>query len=298
MSVNYEYYKIFYYAAKYKNFTRAAAALGSNQPNVTRMMKLLEAELNCKLFVRETRGIALTEEGKHLYAYVKDAVVHLEYAQEELSVQMPDMGTVAIGVTETALHLFLMEALHKFKEAHPKVSMKIQNHNTPEILKNLASGSMDFAVLTTPFRLQKTFASSELLTFQEILAGGSQYEKLGAGKWRIKQLKNYPWVGLSKGTATYELYKEFFQQHQMDLELDMEAATSDLLIPLIQNNFGIGFVPEMLAHPLLSEKKLVRIPLECRLPERKICLVFDKGRGRSVISAKLQKYLKEYTEQF
>ncbi len=45
MDINFEYYKIFYYVAKYKNITRAAAALGSNQPNVTRVMKLLEEGL-------------------------------------------------------------------------------------------------------------------------------------------------------------------------------------------------------------------------------------------------------------
>lgn len=63
MDINFEYYKIFYYVAKYGNITKAAAALGSNQPNVTRIMKLLEAQLNCRLFVREPRGISLTEEG-------------------------------------------------------------------------------------------------------------------------------------------------------------------------------------------------------------------------------------------
>jgi len=135
MSINYEYYKIFYYAAKYKNITKAAAALGSNQPNVTRIMKLLEAELSCKLFVREARGIALTEEGKRLYEHVKGAVIQLEHAQEELSVQMSDnMGTVEIGATETSLHLFLLDALRCFKEAYPKVRMKIHNfHNIHQV---------------------------------------------------------------------------------------------------------------------------------------------------------------------
>ena len=38
MDVNFEYYKVFYYVAKYKNFTKAAHALGSGQPNVTRAM--------------------------------------------------------------------------------------------------------------------------------------------------------------------------------------------------------------------------------------------------------------------
>ena len=67
MDINLEYYKIFYYVAKYRNMTKAAAALGSNQPNVTRIMKLLESQLNCRLFIREARGISLTREGEQLF---------------------------------------------------------------------------------------------------------------------------------------------------------------------------------------------------------------------------------------
>ena len=32
MDVNFEYYKVFYYVAKYQNFTKAAKVLGSSQP--------------------------------------------------------------------------------------------------------------------------------------------------------------------------------------------------------------------------------------------------------------------------
>lgn len=293
MDVNFEYYKIFYYVAKYRNITRAAAAMGSNQPNVTRIMKLLEAELNCKLFVREARGISLTEEGERLFAHVDIAVRQLQNAQEELSAQTTDgAGTVEIGATESALHIFLLDALHSFKEEYPRARIKIHNHTTPEILKNLAYGRLDFAVLTTPFTLQKSFVSMDLIAFFEILAAGRQFEKLSRRKWALKELRQYPWVGLGNGTATYEFYKMFLLRHNADIELDIEAASSDLLIPLIKNNFGIGFVPEMMARPLLQEQLLVQVPLKCRLPERKICLVFDKGRGRNVIALELQKYLK------
>ena len=34
MDVNFEYYKIFYYVAKYHNFTKAAQALNNSQPNI------------------------------------------------------------------------------------------------------------------------------------------------------------------------------------------------------------------------------------------------------------------------
>ena len=43
MYVDWEYYKIFYFVAKYRNFTKAARVLGSNQPNITHTMNKLEA---------------------------------------------------------------------------------------------------------------------------------------------------------------------------------------------------------------------------------------------------------------
>ena len=41
MNISYDYYKVFYFVAKYKSFTAAAKALINNQPNITRMMKKL-----------------------------------------------------------------------------------------------------------------------------------------------------------------------------------------------------------------------------------------------------------------
>ena len=42
MAVPYDYYRIFYYVAQHKSFTKAAEALGNNQPNITRCMNNLE----------------------------------------------------------------------------------------------------------------------------------------------------------------------------------------------------------------------------------------------------------------
>ncbi len=298
MDINFEYYKIFYYVAKYKNITRAAAALGSNQPNVTRVMKLLEEGLHCKLLVREARGVMLTEEGEKLYAHVEIAFHQLLKAQEEIGFQMLDgTGTVEIGATETALHLFLLDVLRTFKEAYPKVRIKIHNHTTPQILRSLAYGKLDLAVVTKPFEASGQLVSKRLTGFREILVGGAQYEKAGSVPWDLQDLTEYPWVGIGAGTATCELYREYFFRQNVNIEPDTEVATSDLLIPLIRAGMGIGFVPERMAQPYLKKGELVQIPLTCELPKREIGLVYDSGRGKSAAAEELRKYLLDQSEK-
>ena len=292
MDINFEYYKIFYYVGKYGSITKAAAALRSNQPNVTRIMKLLETQLNCRLMVREARGISLTEEGRRLYAHVEVAYRHLTGAQEEIcGLDARRFGTVDIGATETALHLFLLEAMHGFKTEYPAIRIRIHNHTTPETIRQLAAGKQDFAVVTTPFEVPENLRCENVLDFQEVLVGGRQYGDLAKMSPRLRDIKDYPWVGLGRGTATHELYKDFFIRHNVDMELDMEVATSDLMLPLIEKNFGIGFMAKELALPLLKEGRLVQIPLEDELPARSIQIVSDSGRGRSPAADTFYKYL-------
>lgn len=297
MDINFEYYKIFYYVAKYGNITKAAAALGSNQPNVTRVIKLLESQLNCRLFVREPRGVSLTEEGERLYSHVESAYRQLIHAQEEIGGRdLAGGGIIEIGATETALHLFLLDAMRDFKLEYPKIRIKVHNHTTPEILKYIAAGKLDFAVITTPFHVPDSFQCDNVCDFQEILVGGTQYEYLGKGKISLPELRQYPWVGLGRGTATHDLYKDFFIEHHVDMQLDMEVATSDLLLPLIQNNLGIGFVPERLALPLLNKKILVQIPIDCDSPMRSLKLISDKRRGKSTAAETFCRYLMDRRE--
>lgn len=110
MDINFEYYKVFYYVAKYGNFTKAAGVMKNSQPNITRMINSLEHELQCTLFIRTNRGVKLTTEGEKLYNRVSAAMMQFRLAEEELSDHTGiEHGSIAIGVSEIALNLHLLE---------------------------------------------------------------------------------------------------------------------------------------------------------------------------------------------
>ena len=103
MNVNFEYYRIFYYVAKYRNFTKAARVLGNSQPNITRAMNCLEQQIHATLFIRTNRGVQLTSEGEELYNYVSAAMIQIFAAEEAFSENDGLLhGKIAVRTSEKA----------------------------------------------------------------------------------------------------------------------------------------------------------------------------------------------------
>ena len=120
MNITYDYYRVFYYVARCGSFTRAAQALLSNQPNVSKAIQNLENQLGCALFARSHRGVQLTEAGERLYAHARIAFDQLSQAEQELRLDASG-GVINIGASETALHGALLPVLKRFQAGHPQV---------------------------------------------------------------------------------------------------------------------------------------------------------------------------------
>lgn len=292
MDITYDYYRIFYYVAKYKSFTRAASILMNNQPNITRSMNNLEKQLGCTLFVRSNRGITLTPEGKKLYNHVSVAYKQLHLAELELANSNSlESGTITISASETALHGILLTVLKDFHNAYPGIHIHILSHTTPQAIQTVRNGLADFSVVTTPTKTQKPFKETKIKEFHEVLVGSRKYAYLAEEKHHLSDLQKYPMVCLGKDTMTYNYFTEIFLKRNIALNPEVEVATSDQLIPVITHDLGIGFVPDFLLDELIKNEEIFEIPLVETLPPRFICLVEDSGHPLSVAATKLKDML-------
>ena len=293
MYISYDYYKIFYYVAKCGSFTRAADILLNSQPNLTRAVKSLEQELGCALFERSNKGVKLTEAGERLYLHVSTAVEHLQAAEAEISQnQHLYRGMISIGATEIALRCFLLPILNRFSSKYQSVRIKISNISAPQALSILKSNLIDLAIVTTPIELSGELTHRTLQKFSEVAVGGDSYAHLSNGiPLTLKQLSEYPIISLGKQTATYEFYLHEFLQKQIPFYVDIEAATADQILPLVQHNMGIGFVPEAFLEK--KPENCHQIPLADPLPSREICLVKRKKHSLSPPAAELERMILE-----
>lgn len=292
MDINFEYYKIFYYVAKYGNFTKAAGVMKNSQPNITRMINSLEHELQCTLFIRTNRGVKLTTEGEKLYNRVSAAMMQFRLAEEELADHTGiEHGSIAIGVSEIALNLYLLEHLKKFHANYPGVRLKIWNHTTPQAIQAVKTGEVDLAVVTSPVRLENSLRQVCLQTFHEILVAGKTFQALKNQSHSIAILENYPWISMGKNTATHTFYQKIFYQNGLAIEPEIEAATADQILSLVESELGLAFLPEEMVKAGLKKGKIFHVPIKEEIPDRYISLVYDPKYPMSTAAYKFKKRL-------
>lgn len=294
MDISYDWYKVFYYVAKYGNFSHAAKVLMNNQPNLTRTVKNLESALGCPLFLRTNRGVFLTPEGKILYDRIKAAVENIKEGEARLS-ESRDMtkGSIFIAASEVALRCFLLPVLKQYRQKYPGIRLRISNHSTPQALSELVGGNADIAVVTTPVETYSSLEEIKIKTLREVAVCSSTFPIPNGRRLSLSELATFPMVSLGHGTKSYAFYSEFFAEHGLNYRAETEAATSDQILPMVKADLGVGFLPEDM---ITGEEGIRKIPLEEEISERFVCLVKRREQPLSVAAREMVRMIAENAE--
>lgn len=293
MNSNYEYYKIFYYVAKYGNLTKAAAALQTSQPAVTRTIHKLENDLGCRLFIRSKAGMELTSEGKTFFEYVSAGCSQFFKGEQKITNLLSlDEGSITISATETALHCCLLQAMESFLQLHPKVNFKILNNSSSESVTALRQGQVDMAMISSiPYAMESPLVVHTVHSYTDILIAGKKYSHLKGKTLTLSELSDYPWVSLTSEAITRIFLNTYFAKQGLPFKPAIELATTDLILPAIEHNLGIGFLPPEFARQALEAGSVFRIHIPNEMPHRRISLVYDSEYPQSVASAAFRKFI-------
>lgn len=289
MYISYDYYRIFYYVAKYGNITQAAKILLNNQPNLTRAIKTLESELGCPLFIRNNRGMKLTPEGERLFEHIRIAFENIEAGEAEIiESRNLEKGTVFVAASEVALHCVLLPVLKQYRTLYPGIRLKISNHSTPQAVDAIKNGIADIAVVTTPTLPSAMIEEVTVRKFHEVAVCSAAFSELLGEKVGFAELLSYPMISLGTQTKSFELYSDFFAEEGLHYHPETEAATADQILPMVKADLGIGFIPREF---LQGVEGVFIIETEKSLPEREIRIVKRHEQTLSIAAKELERLI-------
>jgi DNA-binding transcriptional LysR family regulator len=117
---------VFEAVAREGSIGAAAHVLECSQPTVSHHIATLERQLGTALFVREPRGVLLTDRGRALLRHAEIALSEIAAAERSVQglIRLRD-GVMRVGAFASAFSSFLPSVLRKFSEQHPGISVTL-----------------------------------------------------------------------------------------------------------------------------------------------------------------------------
>lgn len=250
--------RAFLVVAESGSLSRAAGALGSSQPTLSRQMSELERQVGHALFERTQRGVRLTEAGQALRLPAQRMREHArEWSLVAAGRATTLAGTVRITASEVVSAFLLPAVLRDLREAHPEIQIELVPSNT---LENLLEHEADIALrMVRP--TQTALVARKAADLALHLYAHRSYLKLH-GQPTPADLNAHRWVGFDRSdqmirgfrAAGYTVTRAFFGFRCDDQIVAWQA---------VRAGVGIGVGLERVAQ---QSPELVRVLPEFRIP--------------------------------
>lgn len=277
MNVNLELYKVFYYVGKNKSISKAADELMISQPAISRSVKTLEGQLNVNLFIRKRDGVELSEAGLLIFDKVKNAIMLIENAENEISsFKKLDFGYINIGASKTILHEFLMKYITEFHKEFPNIVIRVYTDKTSILIKKSKIGLIDIIFTNLDDNDYSDFENVRLIKINDCLAVNESYSNLKDKVISNNELEELPFILLTKGATSRNIFDNVCNKNGIRINPIMEFGSNSLVKEFTLSGFGVGLLTEEFVKDEIKSGKLIKLNTKLNLGSKYIGMLYTK----------------------
>ncbi|MEI2415322.1 LysR family transcriptional regulator [Orrella sp. JC864] len=175
---------------------RAADLMAMTQPGASKALRELEEIFGTELFVRSTQGLQANDIGRCVVRYARLIGTSLDNLREEMTGILRGHGArLAVGAIAGALPTVLLQAVERFRQAQPSVSIEIVEGTSARLLELLGNGQLDLAICRTSVSARPERFEFEWLHDERIgVAAGPRHRLAQARAVSLAELAACPWV--------------------------------------------------------------------------------------------------------
>lgn len=233
--------------AELGSFTRAAIALGVQQPLLSRHVRQLEVELRQNLLDRNGRGVTLTEAGRVLLEHARGILHQVEVAREDLGAVRGSLGgRVSIGLPPSLSRLITVPLSLAFKQKLPGAQLTLTEGFSLQMYEALRSGRLDMAVLYNPVTSPE-LESASLHDESLMLIGSPQAVRThglrSKAELTLQQVAALPLILPSQPNAFRLLIESEMMKIQAKPQVVLEVDGLNAILELVRVGMGFAVLP-------------------------------------------------------
>ena len=272
--------------AKTKSFSQAAQLLFISQPALSQYIKRLEKSLNVALFYRTRTHVELTPAGQYYIQQGQEILKQMQGLEQAMRHWCNDeKKQLSIGVSQFYGKWFLTPFLQSIRKCLPAYHIQIVDGESHFLESQMLQGKLDFGIFPAPVTHKEVSFVS--LGEEEILFAFSEENKealdllptaLKDGKIDLLAYQHFPFVLPKEGLKMHKAALKICRHFGFMPQSVYSSENLDTVYSLVNHNYGVGFLPGVLAQNYNPKTNHVRFfSFRSRYNHRSIGLVYEEN---------------------
>lgn len=287
-------YRLFCAVAECESISRAAEMNYISQPAISKAITKMEESLGTTLFIRNHRGVTLTDEGKIMYEQLKAAFSLIKSGEDAVKrINELGIGRLRLGASAILCKHMLLPYLRKFIPENPHVKITVECQSSSKIYKLLADGSIDVALMVKPEN-QSDICFYSLGEIEDVFVSTKSYiENLHIrGNSTVFETAN---IMLLDGANVSRMHVDrYFKENNIVPEHILEVSGMDMLIEFAKTGLGAACVIKRFVEKELASGALVEIPLSVPINKREVGFAYMKNAKLSSPTERFRNFFESY----
>lgn len=268
--------------ARYNNFSKAAERLYITQPTLSQQVRKLEEEIGFPLFLRSTRAVSLTEEGKLFLQYATPLLEAYDTLVTELdNIKGNQSITIQLGVLPTFSHLNILETIHEYQSQRDDISVNITIRESLGLIDMLLDEQIDVAIANLiPSQIEgfEKAVETHIISHDAIYVVLHERHSLASRKEiNIPELNQQKIILLGRNSSIRKQIEYSFKQTRVSPSAFYESPEIHSLIGMLQSNVGISFLSSRVADQYCSPP-IISIPLKPEITTTTALIYLKKNK--------------------
>lgn len=280
--------KYFQAMARIKHFTKAAEACAVSQSALSRSIAKLEAELGVPLFTRQARRVELTSAGEHFLYHVDRVMRELQEAQKELT-RSPggEGGTVNLSFFHSFGGYLLPMLLAEFHARYPDISIKLNQHNSKFLMRQVARGKTDLCLCST-MTTAENIAWMYLWSEELFVAVPKNHPLAERDSVTLSEIESEPLITLKPNYSLRTLVDQSFELAGSHPHIIFEGDDVNTLASLVAAKLGVSIIPNI---PGVEHLGIVYLPISFPVCKRAVGLAWNTTKPLSPAALTFQQFV-------
>ena len=252
----------FVQAAQLESFSKTAEMLGYSQSAITVQMRLLETELNTRLFDRMGKRVVLTPQGREFLKSANKILYEVNKASKSMNEERELTNPLHVGTIESLCTAKFPRILSEFHSLHPRVNLQITIDSPEKLIRMMEHNELDLIyILDTP-RWDENWGKVMELAEPVVFVASAASKFAGKDRLVLDDILQEPFFLTEKHANYRQALDQQLALRRQSISPVLEISDTAFIIRMLELNQGLSFLPYFAVEQDIYKHRIITLDVK------------------------------------